>query len=203
MNKNLKRSLIILIILLISVVHIVSADNASKLIGTIVYYVEEIQKYPNWIDNALCDGDREEYRAKLSDMVDLIMSANDAMSDARLPNTLNLWQVYNAVIANPHCGVHDAALSRADWSREELNRIGERFGLFYEAPADVARMCGSVQLGVSLASAMQTTGELSGTTCEMYMSANGFDPADCARPVTTCTYNTNFGYNGNLYYDVR
>lgn len=203
MNKNLKRSLIISIILLISVVSAASADNASKLIGTIVYYVEEIQKYPNWIDNALCDGDRAEYRAKLSDMVELIMSANDAMKDAGLPNTLNLWQVYNAVAANPNCGVHDAALSRADWSREELNRIGERFGLFYEAPADVVQMCGGVQMGTSLASAMLTTGELVGMTCEAYLGANGFDPVDCARPVTTCRYHTDFNYNGNLYYDVR
>ena len=202
MNRYFKRGLILSIALLISVVSAASADNASKLIGTIVYYVEEIQKYPNWIDNALCDGDRIEYREKLGDMVNLIISANDAMSDAGLPNTLNLWQVYNAVIANPHCGVHDAALSRADWSREELNRIGERFGLFYEQQ-NVIQMCGSVQMGITLAAAMNITGETGGATCESYLASVGFNPADCIRPVVSCTFNPGFGYNGNYYYDVN
>lgn len=203
MNKKITWSLIISIAMLVFVVSAVSANNAGRLIGTIVYYVEEIQKYPNWIDNALCDGDREEYRSKLSDMVELIMATNDAMNDARLPNTLQLWQVYNAVIANPHCGVHDAALSRADWSREELQRIGERFGLFEEDQASLIQMCGSVQMGVSLASAMQTTGETTGMTCDAYLSVLGLDPADCSKPVISCTYETSFSYNGNYYYNVR
>lgn len=108
----------------------VMAEDASELIGTITCYVERVLSYPDLINNALCDQDRTEYQLRMSELATWIQSANDAMSDANLPNTLNLWAVYGAVTANPHCGVHDAALSKADWSREELDRIGYRFGLY-------------------------------------------------------------------------
>ena len=108
----------------------VMAEDASELIGTITCYVERVQSYPDLINNALCDHDLDEYRLRMSEMATWIQSANDAMNDANLPNTLNLWAVYGAVTANPNCGVHDAALSKADWSREELDRIGYRFGLY-------------------------------------------------------------------------
>ena len=115
--------ILVLCLLLLSTVA-VSAKSASELIGSITGYVEEIQSYPAVINDALCNGNKDEYSLKMGELADLIQAANDAMAEAGLPNTLNLWAVYGAITANPHCGVHDAALSRADWSREELDRIG-------------------------------------------------------------------------------
>ena len=128
----MKTKLILLLVLCLSLLSTtaVMADDASELIGTITCYVERVQSYPDLINNALCDQDRTEYQLRMSEMATWIQSANDAMGDANLPNTLNLWAVYGAVTANPNCGVHDAALSKADWSREELDRIGYRFGLY-------------------------------------------------------------------------
>ena len=127
---KIKAMIILVVVLLSFITTNAIASEASELIGTIVCYVERIQSYPGLINDALCDNDMEEYRTRMSELALWIISASDAMKDAKLPNTLNLWAVYSAVTANPHCGVHDAALSRADWSREELDRIGYRFGLF-------------------------------------------------------------------------
>lgn len=131
-----KAMIIFVAVSLLIIVATVMALDASALIGTIVSYVEQIQEYPAAINDALCAGDRETYQVKMSELATLIMAANGAMKDAKLPNTLNLWAVYNAITANPECGVHDAALSRADWSREELDRIGYRFGLFGDRPSN-------------------------------------------------------------------
>ena len=127
--KNKGMFILVLCLLLLSTVA-VSAKSASELIGSITGYVEEIQSYPAVINEALCNGDKDEYSLKMGELSDLIQAANDAMAEAGLPNTLNLWAVYGAITANPHCGVHDAALSRADWSREELDRIGYAAGLY-------------------------------------------------------------------------
>ena len=127
--KNKGMFILVLCLLLLSTVA-VSAKSASELIGSITGYVEEIQSYPAVINDALCNGNKDEYSLKMGELADLIQAANDAMAEAGLPNTLNLWAVYGAITANPHCGVHDAALSRADWSREELDRIGYAKGLY-------------------------------------------------------------------------
>lgn len=125
------KAMIILVVAMLFVITTTAmASEASELIGTITCHVERIQSYPGLINDALCNGNSEQYRTRMSELATWIMGANNAMNDARLPNTLNLWAVYGAIAANPNCGVHDAALSRADWSREELDRIGYRFGLF-------------------------------------------------------------------------
>ena len=103
---------------------------ASQLIGTITSLVETIQEYPAAINDAYCAGDMVAYRQKLSELASLIVSANHAMEDAKLPNTLNLWAVYNGVIRNLSCGGILTATGYADWSREELDRIGYEYGLF-------------------------------------------------------------------------
>jgi hypothetical protein len=70
-------------------------------------------------------------QAKLTELANLITGANDAMMEAGLPNTLNLWAVYSAVTSHiSDCSFFESALSKADWSREELNRIGYKYGLF-------------------------------------------------------------------------
>jgi hypothetical protein len=141
-----KAMIIFVVALLFAITTTAIASNASELFGTIVSYVEQIQEYPAAINDALCEGDREAYQSKMAELADLILAANDAMRDAGLPNTLNLWAVYNAIAANPHCGVHDAALSKADWSREELDRIGYKHGLFdTQSP-----MCGMFHIGMLL-----------------------------------------------------
>ena len=137
--KNKAILLLVLCLLFISSTAVM-ADDASELIGTITCYVERIQSYPDLINNALCDHDLDEYRLRMAEMATWIQSANNAMADANLPNTLNLWAVYAAVTANPNCGVHDAALSKADWSREELDRISYRFGL-YETGLKIGGQC--------------------------------------------------------------
>ena len=105
----------------------VLAENASDLIGSITCYVEAIQQYPEAIRDA-CGTDM--YRQKLSELANVITAANDAMSDAGLPNTLNLWAIYGTITAHSSdCSFFDSALSKANWSREELDRIGYHFGL--------------------------------------------------------------------------
>jgi hypothetical protein len=143
---KIKVTLILVGALLLSITTSAMAFDASSLIGTVVSYVEQIQEYPEAINDALCKNDREEYQLKMQELANLIVAANDAMRGAGLPNTLNLWAVYSAITANPHCGVHDAALSKADWSREELDRIGYKHGLFDTG----VRMCGAFRIGMLL-----------------------------------------------------
>ena len=130
MDPRKKLIVVLVLVCLLSGTVAVMAEDASELIGSITGYVEEIQNYPAVIDEALCNGDREEYQLKMGELANLIQAANDAMAGAGLPNTLNLWTVYGAITANPSCGVAAAALSKADWSREELDRIGYKYGLY-------------------------------------------------------------------------
>lgn len=124
------RKITILLLIAISLFFCVStvfAEDASQLIGTITCYVEAIQQYPEAIRDA-CGSDM--YQQKLSELANLITAANDAMTDAKLPNTLNLWAIYGAITSHKSdCSFFDSALSKANWSREELDRIGYRFGL--------------------------------------------------------------------------
>jgi len=125
----MRKSIILLLILisLFACVSSVLAEDASELIGSITCYVEAIQQYPEAIRDA-CGTDM--YQQKLSELANLITAANDAMMDAKLPNTLNLWAVYGAITSHSSdCSFFDSALSKANWSREELDRIGYRFGL--------------------------------------------------------------------------
>jgi len=106
----------------------VFAKDASELIGTITSYVEEIQRYPEALRDA-CGTDM--FNQKLGEFTNLIIGANDALAEAGLPNSLNLWAVYSAVTSNiSDCSFFTSALSKADWSREELDRIGYQFGLY-------------------------------------------------------------------------
>jgi len=125
----MKKTIVLLLFLisLFACFSTVFAEDASELIGTITCYVEAIQQYPEAIRDA-CGTDM--YQQKLSEMANLITAANDAMADAKLPNTLNLWTVYGAVTSHSSdCSFFDSALSKANWSREELDRIGYRSGL--------------------------------------------------------------------------
>ena len=125
----MKKTIVLLLFLisLFACFSTVFAEDASELIGTITCYVEAIQQYPEAIRDA-CGTDM--YQQKLSEMANLITAANDAMADAKLPNTLNLWAVYGAVTSHSSdCSFFDSALSKANWSREELDRIGYRSGL--------------------------------------------------------------------------
>lgn len=60
----------------------------------------------------------------------MITRANSAMADSATPNTLNLWAVYAAVQKRKAdgCGVGTDPVSLADWSREELDRVGQKIG---------------------------------------------------------------------------
>lgn len=181
------KAMLIVVVLLLSVITTNAiASEASNLIGTIVSYVEQIQEYPAAINDALCEKNREAYQIKMSELANLILAANDAMRDAGLPNTLNLWAVYSAVTANPDCGVHDAALSRADWSREELDRIGYKYGLFDTG----IQMCGAYPFGMLLRD-YYATGNLS---CEDYESA-----ATCnSVTIVDCKYEEGLSGNGGF-----
>jgi|GEM_PF-2512108 len=119
---------LLVVISLFACVSTVFAKDASEMIGTITSYVEEIQSYPEALRDA-CGTDM--FKQKLSELANLITSANDAMAEAGLPNSLNLWAVYSAVTSNiSDCSFFTSALSKADWSREELDRIGYQFGLY-------------------------------------------------------------------------
>ena len=119
---------LLVVISLFACVSTVFAKDASEMIGTITSYVEEIQSYPEALRDA-CGTDM--FKQKLSELANLITGANDAMMEAGLPNTLNLWAVYSAVTSNiGDCSFFTSALSKADWSREELDRIGYKYGLF-------------------------------------------------------------------------
>ena len=132
----MKKSIVFLLVVisLFACVSTVFAKDASEMIGTITSYVEEIQKYPEALRDA-CGTDM--FKQKLSELANLITGANDAMMEAGLPNTLNLWAVYSAVTSHSSdCSFFTSALSKADWSREELDRIGYKFGLY-----DSRQMC--------------------------------------------------------------
>ncbi len=126
----MKKSIVFLLVVisLFACVSAVFAKDASEMIGTITSYVEEIQGYPEALRDA-CGTDM--FNQKLGELANLITSANDAMAEAGLPNSLNLWAVYSAVTSNiSDCSFFTSALSKADWSREELDRIGYKFGLY-------------------------------------------------------------------------
>ena len=102
--------------------------DAPHLIGTIRFCVEEIQRLPAEINGAICDGDDETFNAKMTELASNITQANSAMSDARMPNRLNLWNVYS-ILKTKNCGAGTEAQSHADWAREELDRIGQKTGV--------------------------------------------------------------------------
>ena len=190
-NIRMNAFMVLVLILLIGTTT-TSAADPSQLIGTIVHYVEQIQDYPNSINTALCENNKEEYSMKMGELANLIIAANDAIADSGLPNTLNLWAVYSAITTNPNCGVHDSSLARADWSREELDRIGYKYGLF-DTP--VTEMCGIVPMGISLSDAMKLTGEAGGV-CE-----SQYHPDWCKLNVDVCFVFENWGYNNDYFYD--
>ena len=193
---DLRKKLIVVLVLvcLLSGTVAVKAEDASELIGSITGYVEEIQNYPAVIDEALCNGDREEYQLKMGELANLIQAANDAMAGAGLPNTLNLWAVYSAITANPSCGVATAALSKADWSREELDRIGYKYGL-YDSRKQSIQMCGNVPMGITMGEAMTITGE-EGGDC-----VNKHGELRCSLIVDTCTYKGDWPFNNHYFYN--
>jgi len=143
---------LLVVISLFACVSTVFAKDASEMIGTITSYVEEIQKYPEALRDA-CGTDM--FKQKLSELANLITGANDAMMEAGLPNTLNLWAVYSAVTSHiSDCSFFESALSKADWSREELDRIGYKFGLYdtppHTPPQSLRQWCTSnVWIGMS------------------------------------------------------
>ena len=143
---------LLVVISLFACVSTVFAKDASEMIGTITSYVEEIQKYPEALRDA-CGTDM--FKQKLSELANLITGANDAMMEAGLPNTLNLWAVYSAVTSHSSdCSFFESALSKADWSREELDRIGYKFGLY-----DSRQMCEpGVWIGMTVVEANKALG---------------------------------------------
>ena len=199
MDPRKKLIVVLVLVYLLSGTVAVKAEDASELIGSITGYVEEIQNYPAVIDEALCNGDREEYQLKMGELADLIQAANDAMAGAGLPNTLNLWAVYGAITANPSCGVATAALSKADWSREELDRIGYKYGLFDTWRQSIQgkqlpQICGLFTLGITMGEAVTITGEVGGDCVKAY----GEDR--CSLIVDTCTYSEGWPTNDHYFY---
>ena len=200
MDRRKKLIVVLVLVCLLSGTVAVKAEDASELIGSITGYVEEIQNYPAVIDEALCNGDREEYQLKMGELADLIQAANDAMAGAGLPNTLNLWAVYSAITANPSCGVATAALSKADWSREELDRIGYKYGLFDTWRQSIQgkqlpQMCGNVSMGITMGEAMTITGEADGDC------VNKHGELRCSLIVDTCIYGDYWPYNNHYFYN--
>lgn len=108
----------------------VLVTHPTQLIGTIRFCVEEVQKLAGLLNEAICDGDDVSYNAKLADMANMITRANSAMADSAMPNTLNLWAVYAAARQRKAngCGAGTDPVSLADWSREELDRVGQKIG---------------------------------------------------------------------------
>lgn len=185
-----KGMIIVILALLFVITSSATASDASRYIGTIVSYVERIQAYPAVINDALCEKDRESYLVKMQELANLIMAANDAIKDAGLPNTLNLWAVYNAVTVNPVCGVHDVALSRADWSREELDRIvnhNEQVGA-----VSGVRMCGKYPYGMTFKDFLENFTD--GRPCETVMA---FEPERCSWILDSCFYRPDEEFYGN------
>ena len=101
--------------------------DQAHVIGTIRFCVEEAQRLPAEIDGAICDGDDDAYNSKMAELASCIAQANSAMTDTKMPNTLNLWRIYS-ILKEKNCGVGAAATSHADWAREELDRVGQRIG---------------------------------------------------------------------------
>jgi len=162
----MKKSVLFLLVVisLFACVSTVFAKDASELIGTITSYVEEIQKYPEELRDA-CGTDM--FNQKLFELANLITMANDAMMEAGLPNTLNLWAVYSAVTSHSSdCSFFESALSKADWSREELDRIGYKYGLFNTVQKTKGCIC--------------TAYDKNGETCIEW------SPKDCGKPICKC-----------------
>lgn len=101
--------------------------DPAHYIGTVRFCVEEIQRLPADINNAICEGDDEAYNAKMAELASNIAQANSAMADAGIPNRLNLWNVYSILKAK-NCGSGADATAHADWAREELDRTGQKIG---------------------------------------------------------------------------
>lgn len=69
----------------------VFASTESELIGTIRSAINEIQRLPSEIYDAICDDNVDLYNSKMQELGAAITQANNAMAEAGLPNTLNLW----------------------------------------------------------------------------------------------------------------
>ena len=176
----MKKSIVFLLVVisLFACVSTVFAKDASELIGTITSYVEEIQGYPEALRDA-CGTDM--FNQKLGELANLITSTNDAMAEAGLPNSLNLWAVYSAVTSNiSDCSFFTSALSKADWSREELDRIGYQFGLYDSRKMGMAgagTMCpAGTWIGMPFGEAWQVLGR----------PTEGFSPEALKSPITGC-----------------
>ena len=177
---------LLVVISLFACVSTVFAKDASEMIGTITSYVEEIQSYPEALRDA-CGTDM--FKQKLSELANLITGANDAMMEAGLPNTLNLWAVYSAVTSHiSDCSFFESALSKADWSREELDRIGYKFGLY-----DSRQMCKTgTWIGMTIEELVKADSLFSGESCsKMPLDTNNDGIADttmnvCNNVVVDC-----------------
>jgi len=180
----MKKSVVFLLVVisLFACVSTVFAKDPSEMIGTITSYVEEIQGYPEALRDA-CGTDM--FKQKLTELANLITGANDAMAEAGLPNTLNLWAVYSAVTSHSSdCSFFTSALSKADWSREELDRIGYKFGLY-----DSREMCApGTWVGMTLGEVNQALG----------YPWDDLTPADYYSPVVRCETD---GHRWVYYYD--
>ena len=76
MDPRKKLIVVLVLVCLLSGTVAVKAEDASELIGSITGYVEEIQNYPAVIDEALCNGDKEEYQLKMGELAQPVSKLN-------------------------------------------------------------------------------------------------------------------------------
>lgn len=117
-----KRILFLTLILIFCVFTAASAETEEK---TKMMEVNEIMAkiaaLPAQIDDDLCGGRKDDYKAHMSELAQLIILANETVEDIRLYYPFDLWYIYNTISSEPYCGIGAKATRGFDVAQTSIH----------------------------------------------------------------------------------
>ncbi|MHC1772454.1 MAG: hypothetical protein AB9907_12130 [Flexilinea sp.] len=137
-NKKLVYAISICLFSVLAPVIAVSASDGiwppSHYIGTLQQCLDQLQRLPGIIDEAICVNDDAVYTEKmafLENRIEYIPMLLEEM-DLKSPSNLNLKIIYSTITKNKICGVGKIATGYADLAREKLDVVIRDAGLYTE-----------------------------------------------------------------------
>ncbi len=150
-NKN---GLLIILLVMISILSLTMAVSAqtvsissdttvstqksiwppSHYIGTLQSYLDDLQRLPGIIDEAICVVDDTGYQEKMALLQNRIEGIPALMKEMELkvPSTVNLRIIHTTILKNKICGIGKISTGYADLAREKLDAVIRNAGLYNE-----------------------------------------------------------------------
>ncbi len=132
-NKMIFAIFVSMIGILASVAAVSAADKvfpASHYIGTLQEAMDQVQRLPGIIDEAICESNDAVYTLKMEALSKQIETVNWLMEEMELKSPMDMQIVYTTILKNKVCGVGKLATGRADLAREKYDQVVRAAGLY-------------------------------------------------------------------------